>query len=220
MGPIATMELYKKMLHLCQTHYGCVQDFDFPQIFINSAPLDGFTEKGIEDVELVKNRMLLEAKKMQNLADFFVVPCNTLHHFHQEISAQIAVKWLPLPQIVVQQISQDGIPLGLLTSQSTKESGLYTSLLAKQNITFIETTSQQQAALNVIIEKVMSCHNTIHDNFTLHKIMTEMHAVGAKSILLGCTELPIAYQNNLGNLKVYDSLHLLAVRTLEYARLC
>lgn len=214
MGPIATLELYKKILHICQTQYGCVQDYDFPQIFINNVPLDGFTEKGIMDVTIVKERLLAEAKNMQNLADFLIVPCNTLHHFHEEISAHITIKWLSLPQIVVKKIHQ---PVGLLTSQSTKESALYKSLLLQKNIPLIETSVEQQKILNEIIAKVMACHNTIHDNYALHKIMLEMQAQGAQSILLGCTELPVAYQHNFGSLKVYDSLQILAEQTLKHA---
>lgn len=218
MGPIATMEIYRRILHVCQTQYACVQDYQFPQIIINSVPLDGFTEKGIEDLETVKERMILEAKSIENLVDFFIVPCNTLHLFHQEMSTQINVEWISLTDAVMCSLDfGNDAPMGLLTSDSTKESGLYTNKFTYEGVAFIETNRSQQNILNQIIEKVMTCKNTIHDNYALHKIMMEMKNAGAKSILLGCTELPIAYQTNFSGLNVYDSLDVLVKATLDHA---
>lgn len=217
MGPVATLEFYKNLLQICQTQYGCIQDDDFPQIIINSIPLVGFTEKGIEDEGLVKNLILTEAKKMQEVADFIVVPCNTVHYFYDEISTQINIPWLSLIQIIFEKITFTDVPVALLSSEFTKESGLYKNLLAISGMPFIETTSDQQTTINGVIEKVMSSQNTIHDNHALNQIMKEMLDVGAKSILLGCTELPIAHSNHFNKLKVYDSLDILAHATLEYA---
>ena len=79
MGPEATAEFYKRIIGIFQKRFGCVNDRDFPEIFIYNLPLP-------EVVSFVDNRVKASLQKgIDKLtatgAEFLVCPCNTANTF-------------------------------------------------------------------------------------------------------------------------------------------
>jgi len=66
MGPVASSNLYAKIIKYTQQEYGAVQDFDYPPIIIYSLPLVGFDETGIVNEELVKEQLIAGVKKLES----------------------------------------------------------------------------------------------------------------------------------------------------------
>ena len=58
------------------------------------------------------------------------------------------------------------------------------------------------------------------DNYDLSKILKVIESLknkGSEALILGCTELPIALNNENTNMKCIDSTLVLALRTIEKA---
>ena len=48
LGPQATADFNQRLVSLCQTKYGAVQDYEYPPIILYEVPIREFDEKGIE----------------------------------------------------------------------------------------------------------------------------------------------------------------------------
>jgi aspartate racemase len=63
----------------------------------------------------------------------------------------------------------------------------------------------------------MSGVQGVTDKECLKTIINDLCNQGAQSIILGCTELPLAISQNDVDVKLFDSTEIIAERALEYA---
>lgn len=210
MGPAASAELYKKIIQVCQTEYRCVQDEDFPPVFVNSITLSGFDEKGIVDAKSVERQLIHGVRELAPLVDLIAIPCNTVHAFYDSMQKESSVPILSLPELACRRIFENRYKkVGLLCSQSTRDMKLYHSVLEPEGVSVLLPSAERQESINDIIRHVMGGNQTIHDDKMLQRIAQELKIRGAEAMVIGCTELPFA-MSHLTELPVFDTLQILA----------
>ena len=210
MGPAASAELYKKIIQYCQTQYHCVQDEDFPQIFVNSLTLLGFDEKGIVKPDLVKSQLIEGIKQLEPLVDIIVIPCNTVHVFINDLRLISNVPILSILELTAEKLQDhQNKCIGLLSSASTRQMKIYHSKLEPNGVKVLSLDGKEQLKIDTIIERVMGGNQTMHDDKILQKISENLRRKGADAIVIGCTELPFAMKQMSG-LPTYDTLQILA----------
>lgn len=220
MGPSASANLYQRIINLAQKKYGATQDTDYPPMIIYNLPLFGFDETGIANKKLVKKQLIHGVKKLEQAGvDFIIIACNTVHYFYQDLQATINIPILNIIEIAVNKIIKTNKKtIGLLTSETTNKLKLYQNELAKYEINSLSVNNQDQQKINKIILNVMSGTQTDKDKTILKNIINNFIQQGVKNVLLGCTELPLAIQQkDLKNIKVFNTLDIIAEKTLEKA---
>ncbi len=219
MGPAVTVDFFGDIIRMSQEKYGAEQDTDFPKIYLYNTALEGFTETGFADMDLVKKQLIDDVKKLESWgADFIVMPCNTVHHFVDELRASIAI---PLISIVESTISEatkaEYKKIGVISSASTRHLGLYEQKLKNENIECIIATDNEQQLLDNVILSVMSGKQGSREEETLQTIIERMKNDGAEAVILGCTELPLAINKDRASIPLLNTIKILAQRAVEYS---
>lgn len=154
--------------------------------------------------------------------DFLVLPCNTAHHFTEEIEAAVQV---PLVNIVAETVAEVGrrVPdlsaVGLLATSGTVQAGVYQRAIDAAGARTVLPDEQGQAALmRIIYDQVKAGRPVDLDEF--RELVAGLRAQGAQAVVLGCTELSIVaadFDLLTQDQGLVDSLDVLARRTIERA---
>ncbi len=219
MGAAASADFYTRVVSIAQKTYHAEEDDDFPAMWIYNLPVTGFNETGFLDPESVKSQMIAA---IQNLAkagsDFIVIPCNTAHHFYKEMQASVQVPILSILEVTAKAVKDAGFSkVGLLNSQSTKQFHLYEDIFAKNNIGTLSTTDAEQQQVTQVIGHVISGTQGANEIESLNNIAKRYAQAGAQAVILGCTELPLAFSEKDCSLPLFDTTGLLAEAALKYS---
>ena len=219
MGPVASANLYYKIIKTAQKRYQAEQDTDFPPMFIYNLPLFGFDETGFVEPAFVKDQLIAGIKKLEHAgSDFIIIACNTVHYFYEDMQNAVKIPIMSIIGETEKAVKKENHKIvGLLSSESTNKLKIYQKELYKSNIKVLSVTDQQQKLLNKVILHVMSGVQGVTDKECLKTIINDLCNQGAQSIILGCTELPLAISQNDVDVKLFDSTEIIAERALEYA---
>lgn len=219
MGPEASANFYYSIINYCQKKYQAVQDTDFPPMIIYSLPLFGFDESGIIDKKLVLKQLICGINTLINSGcDFIVIPCNTVHLFINELRKKSNIPIISIMEETIKKIKQENIGVvGLLGSETTLKFKLYQNLLDKNNINYISIKEEEYPIITQLILEVMSgkIKNKTKNNVLL--IIKRMQQQSANAIVLGCTEIPLAISQKDVNIKIYNTIQILAESAVNYS---
>lgn len=220
MGPEASANFYYKIITYCQNEYLAVQDTDFPPIVIYSLPLHGFNESGIINQKLVLKQLLQGISLLENAkCNFIVIPCNTVHAYINELRKRSHIPIISIVEETVKKIKQDQINIvGLLGSETTLNLKLYQKLLNKNRIDFLTPSKKENSTITRLILEIMSGKVKDKTKKSTYSIIKKMEQQSANAIILGCTEIPLIINQSDLEIKVYDTLQILAESTVKYSK--
>lgn len=197
MGTLAT----EGYVHLVNTRVKITKDQDYMNyILVNHATIPDRTT-WIEDhskpnpFDALKEDVLQQA---QLGPDFFLMPCNTAHYWYDQLAALSDVPFLNMMEIAVHKFV-DNYPgedkLGLIATEGSIRDGLYVKYIKKVNKIPELGGPEIQPMVNQLIYGDIKDKGYV-DTDLLHKILKIMRdKYGCKVVLLGCTELSLAYED-------------------------
>lgn len=214
-GPLATAKFFSDIIAICQTKYKAEQDTDFPKIYLYNMPMDGFDETGFANPLLVKNQLVHGVKTLESWgADFIVLPCNTIHYFIKEMRSSIKIPIISIIESTIEIVENSGFKkIGILSSSSTKILGLYSDPFKNKGFNTCIPNKKEQIETDSVVLSAMGGTHGIKEIKILEKIMQKMLSKGAQGIILGCTELPLAISQKDTEIKLFNTINILA----EYA---
>jgi aspartate racemase len=107
----------------------------------------------------------------------------------------------------------------ILSSETTNKLKLYENKLKESYVAFFSVEEKIQLILNKIIKKMMSGNNCEQEIKIISKKVKELKSKGADSVILGCTELPLALNSKNLKIKTINTLEILANATIKEANL-
>lgn len=216
-GPQATTFIYQKIIELAQIKYLAANNDDFPNIIIESVPIPDFiTDKS--QIEKAKT-MLIEATKVLTAAGVtkLCIGSNTVHILLEDLSKETGVEFVSMIALVGKLCQSRSLKkVGLLGTPVLIESGIYVKELEKYGIETILPTKKQLEVADRIIRRVISGKQNEEDKQAYIACLNEMYGNGAETIILACTELPLALNYEaLGN-RTINSDEVLAEGLVDY----
>ena len=195
MGPAASAEYVVRLIQ--QTPASCDQEhipfvlWNNPQIPDRSTSLRNQDDRPLPF--LLEGIQILKAAR----CDLIVIPCNTAHFWYDDM---VKLK-VPIVHIVdsvadaLRDVDAVGT-IGVMGTQATVELGLYQYKLNKAGWTCIVPSKEEmdnivQPAIDLIKSGDMS---QAYDMFIL--VIDSLIARGATAVVLGCTEIPLAVNQN------------------------
>ena len=150
-------------------------------------------------------------------ANFIIIPSNTPHFAIDLIQKESPLAVVNLIKIVAAECQRRGFRKVLvLGTLLTMQEGLYNKVLGAKNIAAIIPTNDVCEKLHHFIMKEII--PSMINSATLEDIRREIQKYECDAVILGCTELPLVYnENNLGK-PVIDTTRLLAHHALTLAR--
>ncbi len=216
-GPAATAKFFDDVVDIAQKKYKAEQDTDFPIVYLYNMPMEGFSEVGFAEPELVKQQLITGVKKVEGWgADFIVLPCNTVHFFVNEMRDVINIPLISIIQVTVDKVkSKQYKKVGILSSASTRELELYKKPLEENNISVLVATNAEQKLLDDVVLAVMSGTQGEKEKQSMLTIVNRMKNEGAETVILGCTELPLAINQSDTNVPIINTIQVLAESAVD-----
>ncbi|EGO62481.1 aspartate/glutamate racemase family protein [Acetonema longum] len=215
MGAAATCDLFNKIITMTDAK----SDQDHIHIFIDcNTNIPDRTKailgKGEDPVpEIVRSGIRLQSMG----ANVLVMPCNTAHYFYDRITPFFDVPLLNMLQLTAEAIQKRGIKrIGLLATDGTLQSGVYHAVLAQAGIeAVIPSLSDQASVMDVIYNGIKGANRNI-DLGRFYDTIDGLFARGAEILILGCTELPIAFEIYRIDRPAIDPTTVLAAAAIQF----
>lgn len=217
MGPLATARLFERIVILtkadCDNEHILViidNNTNIPdriQAILNNGDNPTF--------ELVRSALRLELMG----ADAIVIACNTAHYYYEEIVKFVKVPVINMVDETAKYISINNPTVkraGLLATEGTCKSGIYKRVFEKHGLELVVPEAEEQLHITELIYGIKSGREDINPENTI-KVVSSLRQRGAEVIILGCTELPIAFAMFDICSSYVDSLEVLAISAIAYA---
>ncbi len=216
MGPEATADLYKQVIKLTpatkdQDHIPTLM-YSMPQIPDRMASIRN------DDLKLVP--FLVDGlKRLENAgASYIAIPCNTVHYFFNQMQEAISIPIINMIKETVNEISikyPDLKSIGLLATTATIETKLYENeLVSKGYKVIVPDNNMMQNVMKAIFGIKAGIDNQLNEDLLAaagHQVIDK----GAELIVLGCTEIPIAFNTERVNVPVVNATKVLAERAIQ-----
>lgn len=217
MGPSATVDFMDKIIRL--TPATCDQEH-LPVVVAN-LPHVPDRSRAILGVGLDPLPALLEGIDVLNKADVGVVaiPCNSSHHWYGQMAERSHCPVIHIAHACVAAVaSKNQSKVAIFATKGAIASGFYQSALQERGIEyFIPGDGDVQPFIDETIRLIKS--GQMHaGGIALKKALTAMKSAGVNTVIMGCTEIPIASRYcDEANLLLIDSTLELARATVDYA---
>lgn len=214
MGPAATVDLFHKIV----ANTDAKSDSDHIHILIDNYPQVPDRTCAIKQRTNEPVKYILEAASRLEAAgaDFLIIPCNTSHYFYEEICAAVSIPIVNMIEETARWICEKGYKtIGLFATDGVLFSGIYEIYFAKYGIQLVLPDSKgQEKVMHLIYNEIKA--GKVPNSNELNDEMVRMKACGAEAFVLGCTELPIAFQNRNDEIFI-DATEILARVAIEKA---
>jgi len=218
MGPEATANFYQLIVKLTpakkdQDHIPTLI-YSFPQIPDRTASI----MSGDTSIVPYLKEGLMRLEKAG--ASFIVIPCNTAHYYYEKMQKSISI---PIINMIRETASEvvvkypDAKKVGLLATTGTISTGLYEKEFEARGIEVI--TPAKDLEENCVMKAVYSIKaggNKQQCEDLLYSAGKDLEKNGASVIVLGCTEIPLAFNPERAGVPVISATQVLADRAIEY----
>jgi aspartate racemase len=129
-------------------------------------------------------------------AEIIVMPCNTAHFFYENISMFIHTPFLNMIEETAKHIKLDhklDLKVGLLATKGTYVSHIYENVLLHYGIEVIIPDEEVQEIIMNLIYMVKSGIDDL-TFIDINRVLNYFEARGVDRLILGCTELPVAFK--------------------------
>ncbi|MBR4078574.1 MAG: amino acid racemase [Christensenellaceae bacterium] len=209
MGPLCTVDFFYKVVKYTRAdadaeHIHVIMDSD-PAIPDRTEAILG-QDNGCAEAIRASVKKLVEAG-----AEVLAMPCNTAHVFFDRIAdAAGNARFIDMVEATVDAVEKTGCKkVGLLATDGTVAGGIYQKKLASRGIdTILPSRWGQREVMGVIYDGIKA--GKTYDTARLREELDAMCALGAELFILGCTELPLAFDQYALDYPRIDTTEVLA----------
>ena len=220
MGPAATVDLMQRILSMTPAQ----DDADHLRIFVDNNPqvpsriaalIDG---TGPSPAPVLRS---MAAGLIAQGADFLAMPCNTAHHYHAEVAADLSVPFLNMVDLAAEALAAlepRVLRVGLLASSALQKIELYEPSLASCGMQVLYPRGQKQERLMELIRAIKADSATSAQRAAFGAAAVDLEDSGADVVLIACTELSVINDDLNSAIRIYDAADILSRAIVEYAR--
>ena len=215
MGPLATCDLFSKIIQI--TDASC--DQEHVRICIdNNTEISDRTNAIIRHGKDPVPEMVKSAVRLQSFgADVLIMPCNTAHYFYDRILPFVDIPFLSMIDETAKAISDRGLrKIGLLATDGTLQTAVYEKAFKKRGISIVVPPPENQVHIMDLIFNGVKAGNKEIDTKPTKKTIEDLFRKGAQTLVLGCTELPVAFDLYGFDYPKTDPTLILASRAVQF----
>ncbi|WP_432662365.1 amino acid racemase [Wukongibacter baidiensis] len=216
MGPLATADLFRKIITLTDAE----SDNEHIEIIVeNNTKIPDRTDYIINNGDDPTKHMIKSAIRLEMMGvDVIVMPCNTAHYFYDEIIKYIDI---PFMNMIVEtakktkQLYPDTKKIGLLATKGTCKAGIYDKIFEEYDLELVKPGDVHQKHVTELIYDIKKGKTDI-DLTNFRGTLDELKKQEAEVFILGCTELPVAFQMFNIDEECIDPTKILACSAIEF----
>lgn len=217
MGPEATAELFMNIIRATPVE----KDQDHIRVIIDSNPK--IPDRTLAIIGLGPSPLPEMVKTAENLeragVDFIIIPCNTAHHFYDELSKSVKVPILNMIELAAEVIHGKYPKIkkvGLIATTGTINSGIYHQALKKHKLQVLCPSDRLQDKVMEAIYGVKA-GRLAEGRGSIINIASQLIAEGAETVICGCTEVSLVLKQGDISMPVVDPLQILAKTAVAIA---
>lgn len=215
MGPMATCDLMKKIIE--NTDAACDQEHIRICVDSNTNIPDrtaAILGKGPDPrPEMTKSAVYLQSIG----ADVLIVPCNTAHYFVPDVQKAVSTPILHMPRETAKALQEQGVKVAaILATDGTLRVGLYDQELQNLGITPVHPEPEDQKMIMSVIYDYVKAGKDYPYPEKLAAMQERLARQGVERLILGCTELPIAFSQISTLIPTIDPTTVLARAAVRY----
>ena len=215
MGAAATCDLFHKIINMTNAK----SDQEHIHIFIDcNTNIPDRTEAILGRGEDPVPEMVRSGIRLQSMgADVLVMPCNTAHYFYDKLTPFFDILLLNMLKLTAREIQRRGLrKIGLLATDGTIQSGVYHSVLAEAGIELVIPSPEKQTSVMDVIYNGIKASKRDVDLARFYDAIDELFEQEAEILILGCTELPVAFDIFNIDRPAIDPTTVLAAAVIEF----
>lgn len=216
MGPFAGAEFCRLLLAKSAQNFGAKNGDEFPEIVLDSIPVPDF----ISNTKTLSEAKTMLISRINKLNKFgctsIAMVCNTGHILFPTLSKVSEARMISLIDAVRDRVALLKFKrVGILATKTSLESNLFQDSLAKIGIKAIKPDEITIDISEKVIRGVIANHVSKQSITNLvNRTRMFVKKESLDGIILGCTELPLAFpKNKIDN--VIDCLDVLSDKLLE-----
>ncbi|EED33167.1 aspartate racemase [gamma proteobacterium NOR5-3] len=212
MGPAATVDLMQRIIAATPA----ADDIDHIRMLVDNNPKVPSRMKALVDKNGPSPAPVLRAMARQlrdQGADLLAMPCNTAHHYYDEVSAGVDIPFLNMMELVSSHIAkhQPGVQrVGLLASSALSQIRLYEPWFDALGVEVVYPPAEKQRALMALIVAIKANAGDALGFAALQDCAETLETLGVDCLLIACTELSVISQQLKTPLPSYDAADILA----------
>ena len=220
MGPEATVDLMKRVILATPAQ----DDVDHVRMIVDNNPQVPSRIKALIDKvgESPGPCMADMGRSLQQYgADFLVIPCNTAHHYYQEVVDAVNVPVLNMIELTVDLICNENSKInkvGVLASTAVLDIGLYHDFFQARHVDTLFPQLPEQAELMALIQKVKAGQYDANVIAGFNRAAENLKNQGAQCLIIACTELSVLANELKNQLPTYDASQVLAEEIVKNAK--
>lgn len=219
MGPLATVDFLGKLTRL--TPASCDQEH-LPWVTVSQPAIPDRSQaiqaqSDAPGIYLTKGVAYLAGQGVSLIA----IPCNTSHFWYEAMQAASSAPILHIADAAIDELKRSPAPIGkvaILATRGTINTGIYGKPLLAQGFDVFPIDEATQTIVDGVIRQVKG-GNLADAGTAMQQLADILAAASVGAVILGCTELPIAWQSVQSNLSAIDTSLALAkgcLRKLGY----
>lgn len=217
-GPQATMDFEQRLHQAAQRLIPQRGNSGYPPlvVYYHRRPPVLVDEAGQSILPLVPDPQLLDgACKLGQIADFLVITSNGAHMLQAAIEEAAGRPVLSMIKTTVAEVRQRRWRhVGVLSLFGPH---VYNQPLDEAGIRWESISSELQAPLDRAIMQVMDGSNDAESTAAARQEVTALRSQGVQGIILGCTEIPLLLEADLGDVDLINPGALLAEAAVRHA---
>lgn len=215
MGPVATCDLMKKIID----HTDASHDQEHLRVCVDSnTNIPDRTAAILGKGSDPRPEMIKSAVRLQGMgADVLIISCNTAHYFLSDVEKCVDIPILHMPRETAKELREKGVrTVALLATDGTIQSGLYDQELKAQSIVCVHPNAEEQKMIMSLIYDYVKAGKAYPHVEKIQKMQERLKQQGVECMILGCTELPIAFAQWDTSIPTIDPTDVLARSAIRY----
>jgi aspartate racemase len=218
MGPAATADFYWEIIKLTPAR----RDQDHIPVLIYSNPrMPDRTRAILEGAEDPLPWLLEAAVTLERGgAGMIAIPCNTAHYYLPQIQASVRIPVLNMVEetcLTVRSQFPRARAVGLLAATGTVQCKIYHQVCERQGMQLITPSEEDQARVHNAIFQVKGGDRDGTAGGVFESIGEGLIRMGAEAVILGCTEIPVAFNPRRVEYFSLSSTRVLAQAAVDWA---
>lgn len=216
MGPLATGDLFMEIV----ANTDAQSDQEHLHIIVdNNTAIPDRTDAILHNGVSPLNEMQKSAQRLINIgATILCMPCNTAHYFYKDLASRLNVPLVNMIEETGNELVRQGIKkAALLATEGTVLCGIYADVMKNKGVELIYPDARGQHVVTDVIYKGIKANNMAYNPVMFNAVIETLFARGAQTLILGCTELPIAARRYNVTKPCVNPTHILARAVISAA---